>query len=179
MIRMPMIRPPRPLSLAASGLIAVALAAPSLATGASGDEKRELVGADARTRALVLTEMRDLLFAVNQVMKGAAENDLAAIAKAARFVGLSHFATAGDHGALPVYKTESAPLQFRQLGAKVHASFDRIADMAEHGGKPMEIVSALAETTDNCVACHAKYRFPALEAERRSTMPPSVMNPRK
>ncbi|MGE0312644.1 MAG: hypothetical protein AB7P21_13610 [Lautropia sp.] len=164
----------------AAPLFAAALIASALPAAAAGpaDETRELVATDARTRSLVLTEMRDLLFAVNQVMRGAADNDMAAVAKAARFVGLSHFATAGDKGALPVYKTETAPMEFRRLGAQVHASFDRIADAAERGGEPMEIVRQLADTTNNCIACHAKYRFPALEPERRTTMPPSVMNPR-
>ncbi len=155
----------------------VALSSPVHAAGPSNDT-RELVATDARTRGLVLTEMRDLLFAVNQVMKGAADNDMAAVAKAARFVGLSHFATAGDKGALPVYKTETAPIEFRRLGAQVHASFDRIADAAERGGEPMQIIGQLADATSNCIACHAKYRFPALDPEKRTTMPPSVMNPR-
>lgn len=173
-----MIRMPRLAFSCLSALFMVAMALPVQAAGPAGHDTREMVPADARTRSLVLTEMRDLLFAVNQVMKGAVENDMAAVAKAARFVGLSHFATSGDMGALPVYKTESAPLEFRRLGAQVHANFDHLADAAERGAKPMEIVGQLAETTNNCIACHAKYRFPALEPEKRSTMPSSVMNPR-
>lgn len=166
------------LALAAAGCLLATLAAAPPA--AASEDARQLVAVDARTRALVLTEMRDFLFAVNQIVTGVVNDDRISVAKAARFVGLSHFATREDTGALPVYRAASAPIEFRQLGARMHATFDLIAETAEQGGEMRRVLQQLADGTNLCIGCHARYRFPAPEPARQpSTARPAPVPPRQ
>ncbi len=56
------------------------------------------------------------------------------------------------------------PLEFKKLGFDTHTRFDQLALDAEQLGDPGHSLTQLAELMQNCVACHAAYRF---EVEQR------------
>ncbi len=144
---------------------------------AAGDE-RVLVSVDPETRISVLTEMRDFLVAIRGIVRDTAAGNAKGAAQAARQVGLSHFAQSSSDPARAVYKVGgTAPDAFRQLAAQVHAGFDRVAEMSEAGADAPKVFAALTENLDRCVACHAAYRFPSIEPDRRTSLPRTVLNP--
>ena len=139
-------------------------------------ETRTLVQVDGATRQAVLREMRLFLDVVQGVLDAAVVQDMGAAAAAARKVGLTQLAQGG--GGRAVYSVGgTAPVQFRQLGAATHAGFDRIAQVAQGGGDSRAVLVALNENMRNCVACHAGFRFPAIEAAKTFELPSTVLNP--
>ena len=116
-------------------------------------DARQRVVVTAAARDSILTEMRAMLEAVHGILHGLAANDPAVAAKAARAVGM---AAAADTE--PEIKRQLPPA-FLQLGMQTHASFDRLADRLGAGGRPEELLGAVAGVTSHCVACHGAYRF--------------------
>lgn len=47
----------------------------------------------------------------------------------------------------------------KKLGFATRARFDDMATMAEEGKSSKEINTYLADTMNNCIACHAIYTF--------------------
>jgi hypothetical protein len=52
------------------------------------------------------------------------------------------------------------PAEFKKLGFGTHYAFDDIAKMADEGQPSKKIQLKLAETMNNCIACHAMYQLP-------------------
>ncbi|EGV51363.1 hypothetical protein [Candidatus Endoriftia persephone] len=109
-------------------------------------------------RDLVLSEMRAFLASVQQITTGTANEEMARVAASARQVGLA--AQQGVPGTL----MGKLPLEFKKLGFDTHTRFDQLALDAEQLGDPGHSLTQLAELMQNCVACHAAYRF---EVEQR------------
>lgn len=107
-------------------------------------------------REFVLAEMRMLLDGVRGVVAGLAQNDMLAVAAAARGVGM---AAAADVSPALMLKL---PLAFKQQGMAVHEGFDRMAAMVDDGAGAQRIQAELAQQLSSCVACHASYRLDAL-----------------
>ncbi len=124
------------------------------ATQTAGDGRTALLLEPAE-RDLVLTEMRTFLQAVQAITMGLSDNDLAAVAVAAKQVGMS-----AAHG-VPVSLMAKLPLGFKQLGHATHGAFDQLALDAESLGDPAHTLRQLAELQANCVGCHAAFRFEA------------------
>ncbi len=120
---------------------------------APADDRRIALRLDSSERALVLAEMRGFLTATQQIAAAVVRNDTAAIASAARPMGM---AAAGN---VPATLAAKLPLEFKQLGHAVHGDFDRIALDAEALGDARHSLAQLSETLNKCVACHAVYQI--------------------
>jgi mono/diheme cytochrome c family protein len=107
-------------------------------------------------RDLVLTEMRSFLQAVQAILTAANADDAAAIAEAARSVGMA--TSEGMPGTL----VARLPGSFKKLGFDTHGRFDQLALDAEQLGDVQHSLQQLAELMSNCVACHAAYRIDLL-----------------
>ena len=106
-------------------------------------------------RNLVLSEMRAFLESVQQITQGMADNDFESVAKAARIVG-----RAAQQG-MPGTLVGKLPLEFKKMGFDTHSQFTQLALDAEQLGDGTQTLEQLATLLQNCVACHATYKFEA------------------
>jgi len=120
-----------------------------------------VAGTDGRTaivlqpgeRDLVLSEMRGLLVATQQILEGANQGDMQRISKAAHAAGM-----AGAADVNPALMAK-LPIEFKQLGMSVHQDMDDIAKAAENGKPAAEILQMASDTLSKCVACHATWQI--------------------
>jgi len=108
---------------------------------------------DAGERDLVLAEMRLFLESIQKITMGIAGDDMELVAEYARKSGMA--ATVGMPGTL----MGKLPLGFKKLGPSTHKQFDQLALDAEDLGDAGHALSQLSVLMQNCVACHAAYRF--------------------
>lgn len=104
-------------------------------------------------RDLVLTEMRGFLSAVQAITRASVEQDAGKAAAAARQVGMA------NQQEVPASLVAKLPLGFKKLGFDTHSRFDQLALNAEQFGDAGAVLPELAELMQNCIACHAAYRF--------------------
>ena len=114
---------------------------------------RVAIHLDAGETDLVLMEMRMFLEAVQQIVKGANENDMKLVAEAARRVGKA------AQEAVPGTLMGKLPIEFKKLGFDTHTKFDQLAMDAEDMGDSRHALEQLSTLMQNCVACHAGYRL--------------------
>ena len=110
-----------------------------------------LLNSDERNR--VLGEMRALLEGAKGIVQASAAGDMATVAAEARAVGMA--AAEAESPAMMA----KLPGDFLTLGMSAHQAMDDLADMAEGGAEPMEVLKALGEAMDVCTGCHAGYRL--------------------
>ncbi len=127
-------------------------------TAKGSDGRTEIFLAPAE-RDQILAEMRQLLKAVDGVVRGLGEPqpDLKEVEVAARAVGM--------HMAADVEPTIMAklPLPFKQMGMSIHKDMDALADAIVKNETPQQILHRLSSMTARCTACHDMYRFKAGE----------------
>jgi len=104
-------------------------------------------------RNLVLSEMRTFLDSVQQITQGLADSDFETVAKAARKVG-----RAAQQG-MPSSLIGKLPLEFKKMGFDTHAQFTQLALDAKQLGDDALSLGQLGALLQNCVACHATYKF--------------------
>jgi len=143
------------ISLLSAILIAIGIKFVVLGSTAEGDDGRTAVILEPAERQAVLEEMRMLLETSQTVIEALANEDLAAVEAAARPIGSAAIAT------VDFRLRAKLPLEFKKLGFGTHYAFDDIADMAKAGEPSKKIQLKLAETMNNCIACHASYQLPA------------------
>lgn len=124
-------------------------------------------GSDGRTEILlavaerdhILAEMRQLLKAVDGVVRGLGEPqpDVKQIEETARAVGMKM--AADTEPAIMV----KLPLPFKQMGMSIHKDMDALADAIVQNETPQQILRRLSSMTARCTACHDMYRFKASE----------------
>lgn len=117
------------------------------------EDGRTAIVLNEAERDLVLTEMRGFLEAVEGVMDGVLEEDMAAVAESARTVGMA------TTQAVPMALMAKLPLEMKTLGMETHAAFDTIAREAEDMGDGTEILKLVRDALGNCTSCHASYRL--------------------
>jgi hypothetical protein len=122
-------------------------------TTAAGTDGRSAIVLQPGERNLVLTEMRGLLVATQQILEGANQGDMQRINKAAHAVGM-----AGAADVNPALMAK-LPIEFKQLGMSVHKEMDDIAKAAESGKSSAEILQMASNTLTKCVACHAAWQI--------------------
>ena len=120
-------------------------------------------GSDGRTeiplapveRDQILAEMRQLLKAVDGVVRGLGESqpDLQAMQGVARAAGME---MAADVDPAIMAKL---PLPFKQMGMSIHSDMDGLADAIAQQETPQQILRRLSSMTARCTACHDMYRF--------------------
>ena len=120
---------------------------------AESSDGRTAIQLEKNERDLVLSEMRVFLESVQQITGGISGSDMARIAESARKSGAS------AQMAVPGSLVGKLPLSFKQLGFDTHKKFDELALDAEDLGDRDHTLSQLNTILENCVACHAAYRF--------------------
>jgi len=123
-------------------------------TGGVAADGRTAVILEPAERQAVLGEMRLLLETTQTIMEALANDDLVAVEAAARPVGSAAIAT------VDFSLRAKLPLAFKKLGFGTHYAFDAISDMAKEGKPTKAIQQKMAETMNNCIACHATYQLP-------------------
>ena len=120
----------------------------------SGSEDgRVTVDLNADERDLVLTEMRQFLESVQKITTGIAGDDMELVTEYARKAGKA------AQGAVPGTLVGKLPLGFKKLGSDTHKKFDQLALDAEEFGDGDHVLAQLSVLMQNCVSCHAAYRF--------------------
>ena len=121
----------------------------------AGSDGRTAVVLQPGERDFVMTEMRGLLAATQEIMEGASQGDIPRIAKAARSAGM-----AGTAEVNPALMTK-LPLEFKQLGMSLHGEMDEIAKAAEGGAPVPELLKMTSNALAKCVACHSAWQIKA------------------
>ena len=122
-------------------------------SASEGTDGRMAIHLTSGERDLVLTEMRAFLESIQQVTKGITADDMKLVAEYARKSGKA------AQGAVPGTLVGKLPIQFKKLGFDTHAKFDQLALDAEEFGDSEHALSQLSLLMENCVGCHAAYRF--------------------
>lgn len=117
------------------------------------DDARQPVVVPAAARATVLAEMRQMLEAVNGILRASVPFDRAAVREAA-LSGGTRIAVDRDPA-----MAERLPEAFVRLGSSTHRDFDALAETVAAGAPRDTVLSRLADLTAKCVACHANYRL--------------------
>lgn len=127
-------------------------------TAKGSDGRTEILLASAE-RDQVLAEMRQLMKAVDGIIRGLGEPepDVKQIEEAARGAGMN---MAADTEPAIMAKL---PLPFKQLGMSIHKDMDALADAVAQNETPQQILGRLSSMTARCTACHDMYRFTASE----------------
>ena len=123
-------------------------------TAKGSDGRTEILLAPAE-RDQILSEMRQLLKAVDGLVRGLGESkpDLKEMEAAARRVGMK---MAADTEPAIMAKL---PLPFKQLGMSIHKDMDVLADAIAQQETPQQILQRLSSMTARCTACHDMYRL--------------------
>ena len=101
----------------------------------------------------MMSNMRDHLVAINEILSNLANDKLDKAAEIAEArLGMSSLES---HGASHVAKF--MPEGMRQAGTSMHRAASRFAIKAQEG-EALPAYKALTEVTSACVACHAGYR---------------------
>ena len=122
-------------------------------SASEGTDGRMAIHLTSGERDLVLTEMRAFLESIQQVTKGTIADDMKLVAESARKSGKA------AQGAVPGTLVGKLPVAFKKLGFDTHARFDQLALDAEEFGDSDHAMSQLSTLMENCVTCHAAYRF--------------------
>ena len=117
------------------------------------DDGRLAVMLTKDERNALLLEMRAWLQNSQSILSAASKNDFETVIKTAKASGMG--AEAGVPGAL----FRKLPVEMKALGFDTRKKFDDIAADAENVKDGNRIVSKLSAAMNNCVACHATYRF--------------------
>jgi len=120
---------------------------------APASDGRQALILEPAERDLVLTEMRMFLSSVQKITLALTEEDMEAVVKAAREVGLA------AQQAVPGSLAGKLPLAFKKLGFDTHKKFDALALDAEQLGDPNHVLQQLSTLMNNCVACHSTYQI--------------------
>jgi hypothetical protein len=122
---------------------------------AAGTDGRTAVVLHAGERDLILSEMRGLLSATQQILEGANQGDRQRVIKAASAAGM-----AGAADVNPALMAK-LPMEFKALGMSVHHDMDDIAKAAKGGTPAPEILKMASNTLTKCVACHSAWQLKA------------------
>ena len=120
---------------------------------AADEDPRKLVELPEMMQDHMLSNMRDHLAAINEILIFLAKEDpekAAAVAESR--LGMSSLES---HGASHMAKF--MPQEMREIGTGMHRAASRFALKAQEG-ELLPAYRALADVTSSCVACHAGYR---------------------
>jgi hypothetical protein len=104
-------------------------------------------------RNALLLEMRNWLQNSQAILEAASENDFETVIRTAKASGMA--AEAETPGSL----FRKIPLEMKKLGFDTRKKFDEIAADAEKMKDSQHTIRQLSTAMNNCIACHATYRF--------------------
>jgi hypothetical protein len=120
----------------------------------AGDDARQLVEMPLMMQEHMLSNMRDHLRAINEILASMGTGELDKAADIAeRRLGMSSLET---HGA--GHMAKFMPDGMRAAGTTMHKAASRFARKAQEG-EVLPAYRMLTEVTSSCVACHAAYRI--------------------
>jgi hypothetical protein len=120
----------------------------------AGSDERELVQLPAMMQEHMLSNMRDHLVALNEILSQMAAGDLDAAAEIAESrLGMSSL---DSHGAS--HMAQFMPAGMQNAGIQMHRAASRFARKAQEG-EALPAYQALSAVTAACVACHQAYRI--------------------
>lgn len=134
-------------------VFAIALSFITMTATANEIDKRRILSITEIQRNHVLTEMRAFLAGTQGILDALLREDMAAVARHARPLGMSMAHKGEDH------LKEVLSKEFMHLGMSVHKDFDQIAADAESLKDPKHTLRQLSESMKKCVACHADYQI--------------------
>jgi len=118
------------------------------------EDPRQLVQLPEMMQQHMMSNMRDHLVAVNQILINMASGELEKAAEVAESrLGMSSLES---HGASHMAKF--MPEGMRQAGTSMHRAASRFSLKAQEG-EVLAAYNALTEVTSACVACHSAYRI--------------------
>lgn len=117
-------------------------------------DRRTAIHLAPAERDLVLSEMRQMLHSVHNLVTGLSAGDRKMMEQAARASGMG---MAADVNPIIMAKL---PLAFKQQGMSVHRDFDALADTIARGADQATVLREFAGITARCVGCHTVYRLP-------------------
>ncbi|MBE9561730.1 MAG: hypothetical protein IMF12_02535 [Proteobacteria bacterium] len=117
------------------------------------DDGRLAIQLEPQERDLVLSEMRAFLVAIQQITNGIVKQNMQAVAKSARKVGLT------TQRNVPGSLIGKLPIKFKKMGLDTHKQFDILALDAVELEDSEHTLSQLNTLMQNCIACHAGYKF--------------------
>jgi hypothetical protein len=137
----------------------LSLAAPILLVCSSSvsmaeDDTRQLVQLPEMMQQHMMSNMRDHLAVINELLINMAKGELDEAARIAEYrLGMSALES---HGAS--HMARFMPEGMRQAGTDMHRAASRFALKAQEGDV-LPAYAALSEITSACVACHSGYRI--------------------
>lgn len=117
------------------------------------DDGRQAVMLSKDERNALLLEMRTWLLNSQKIRAAASEKDFAGVVAAARESGMA--AEADTPGSL----FRKIQIEMKRLGFDARGKFDEIVADADQYKNSDRVVSKLSAAMNNCIACHAMYRF--------------------
>ena len=126
----------------------------SASVSIADDDTRQLVQLPEMMQQHMMSNMRDHLVVINELLIHMAHGELDKAAEVAENrLGMSSLES---HGASHMAKL--MPAGMRQAGTTMHRAASRFALKAQEGDV-LPAYSALSEVTSACVACHSGYRI--------------------
>lgn len=116
-------------------------------------DERKILSLNEMQRNHMLTGMHAMLHGTQQIFQALSEEDMMAVARHARTLGMERTHTGKNH------LHSILPKDFMQLGMSMHQSFDQIATDAETLKDPKHTLTQLSTTMQYCAACHAAYQI--------------------
>ena len=121
---------------------------------AAGEDTRQLVELPEMMQHHMMSNMRDHLLAINEILINMTKGELDKAAEIAETrLGMSSLES---HGASHMAKF--MPDGMRQAGTSMHRAASRFAIKAEEG-EELPAYKILSEITSACVACHTGFRI--------------------
>ena len=133
-------------------------------------DERKILSLNEMQRNHILTEMRALLQGTQQILHALSEEDMMAVARHARMLGMGMAHKGEDH------LRSVLPENFMQLGMSVHQGFDQIAADAETLKNPKHTLIQLSNTMQHCITCHAAYQIQTTELPAKAENHPAHHN---
>jgi hypothetical protein len=133
---------------------ALALLAITSSTVSANEDTRQLVQLPQMMQQHMMSNMRDHLVTLNEILTALADGALDKAADTAEHrLGMSSLES---HGAS--HMAEFMPDSMRQAGTAMHKAASRFALKAQEGDV-LSAYDALSDVTTACVACHSAYRI--------------------
>lgn len=124
-----------------------------MADHANLKDERKALGLAPAERAMILLEMRQFLNGIQVMTDALTQDDLKAVAKAAKPLGAQ-----ASHE-VPDSLKAKLPKEFKQLAGAVHGGFDQLAMDAESLGDAKHTQKQLGGILKNCVSCHDTFQI--------------------
>jgi len=139
-------------------IFAITLSLTSYSTTANPQtDTRHLILLTKSDKNLVLTEMRLFLDNIQKIIDAIAREDMPAVVKYARKVGIA------EQQQAPASLRNKLPLHFKKLGRDTHQKFDALALNAKDLADSQFALEQLSELMQNCVACHSAYKINSIK----------------